>query len=75
MGGQNIDESQDTLGNIKDRAHTIQHAATSTTDHTFPSGTINFLRADGTWSTPSGGAGTLVETHIPMIQLATALTI
>ena len=59
MGGQNINENTDTLGIIKDKAHTIQHAATSTADHTFPSGTANFLRADGTFAAPpSGGGGT-----------------
>ena len=58
MGGQNINENTDTLGIIKDKAHTIQHAATSTADHTFPSGTANFLRADGTFAAPPTGSGT-----------------
>jgi len=58
MGGQDINESQDTLGNLRDKAHTIQHAATSTADHTFPSGTANYLRADGTWTEPPTGSGT-----------------
>ena len=58
MGGQNIDETQDTLGIIKGKAHTVQHAATSTADHTFPSGTANFLRADGTFAAPPTGSGT-----------------
>lgn len=64
MGGQNIDESQDTLGIIKAKAHTIQHAATSTADHTFPGGTANYLRADGSWVTPPTGSGTPSDTVI-----------
>ena len=58
MGGININEGTDSLGNIKDKAHTIQHAATNTVDHTFPGGTANFLRADGTFAAPPGGGGT-----------------
>ena len=33
-----------------------------------------YLRGDQTWGTPTGG-GALVETHIPMINLAVAQTI
>lgn len=37
--------------------HDRQHAVVSTDDHTFPGGTSNFLRADGTWATPPSGGG------------------
>lgn len=39
--------------------HAQQHSVTSLTDHTFPGGTTNFLRADGTWSAPPAGGGGL----------------
>jgi len=35
--------------------HTRQHTVTETADHTFPGGTTTFLRADGTFATPTGG--------------------
>ena len=43
---------------------------TSTTEGVVPQsggGTINFLRADGTWAIPSGGGGTIITsgTSIP----------
>ena len=34
--------------------HDRQHSVTSTSDHTFPGGTTNFLRSDGTFAAPSG---------------------
>ena len=37
--------------------HDRQHATDSATDHTFPGGTTNFLRADGTWAAPPSGGG------------------
>jgi hypothetical protein len=35
--------------------HARQHAVTSSADHTFPGGTTDFLRADGTFATPTAG--------------------
>ena len=58
MAGLNINEGVDSLGNIKDKTHTIQHTMASTADHVFPAGTVNFLRADGTWAAPPSGSGT-----------------
>ena len=37
--------------------------------------TTAYLKGDLTWSVITGGGGVLVETHIPLIQLATASTI
>ena len=74
MGGQNIDESQDTLALIKAKAHTIQHAATSTADHTFPGGTANYLRADGSFAAPSTGSGTPSGTVIAETAYAAGST-
>lgn len=42
-----------THAQLHDRAHSV----TSASDHTFPGGTANFLRADGTFATPAGGGG------------------
>lgn len=36
--------------------HAKQHVITATADHTFPGGTTNFLRSDGTFAAPPGGA-------------------
>ena len=36
--------------------HDRQHSITDSADHTFPGGTSTFLRADGTFATPSGGS-------------------
>ena len=55
--------------------HARQHSVTSAPDHTFPGGETTYLRADGLFATPSGGAGTLVETHIPLVSLAVAQAI
>jgi hypothetical protein len=37
--------------------HARQHSVTSASDHTFPGGTTNFLRADGQFAAPPGGGG------------------
>ena len=37
--------------------HDRQHSITSASDHTFPGGTTNFLREDGTFAAPPGGSG------------------
>ena len=37
--------------------HTRLHTVVDTLDHTFPGGTANFRRADGTWNAPGGGGG------------------
>lgn len=47
----------DLTGVAADQHHVRQHAATSTADHTFPGGTTNFLRADGSWAAPPQGGG------------------
>lgn len=49
-------------GVTADQHHVRQHAATSAGDHTFPGGTSNFLRADGTFAAPpaDGGGPTIV---------------
>ena len=41
--------------NLSSILHDQQHSITSLSDHTFPGGTTNFLRADGEWHEPSGG--------------------
>jgi hypothetical protein len=38
------------------QAHDRQHSITSGSDHTFPGGTTNFLRADGIFAAPAGGS-------------------
>lgn len=40
--------------------HARQHSATSVADHTFPGGTTNFMRADGTFAAPPGGSAAAV---------------
>lgn len=37
--------------------HARQHSVTAVSDHTFPGGTTNFLREDGTFAAPPGGGG------------------
>jgi hypothetical protein len=57
-----------TLGltTVASNSHARQHSITSTDDHTFPGGSVNFLRADGTFAAPpgSGGGGTLPGVEI-----------
>lgn len=36
--------------------HDRQHSVTAAADHSFPGGTTQFLRSDGVFATPSGGA-------------------
>ena len=43
-----------SLADLHNRAHTVS----ATADHVFPSGTVNYLRADGTWAEPPTGSGT-----------------
>jgi len=43
-----------SLADLHNRAHTVS----ATADHVFPSGTANYLRADGTWAEPPTGSGT-----------------
>lgn len=43
--------------------HDRQHSITATADHTFPGGTTTFLRADGTFATPSGGGTAEILTN------------
>jgi hypothetical protein len=45
-----------TAGHTHAQLHNQQHSITSASDHTFPGGTTTFLRADGTFATPSGGS-------------------
>ena len=46
-----------TAGHTHGQLHDRQHSVISTSDHTFPGGTTNFLRADGTWAAPPSGSG------------------
>lgn len=48
-----------THAQLHDRVHDID----STDDHTFPGGTTNFLREDGTFAEPPGGTGTDLQTR------------
>lgn len=40
-----------------DKAHDRLHDIDGVDDHTFPGGTTTYLRADGTFATPTGGTG------------------
>lgn len=40
----------------------------------YPGGTTNFLRADGIFAVPPGGAGTAKESFIPFVTLSTEVT-
>lgn len=48
----------DLTGVTADQHHARQHAATSASDHTFPGGTTDFLRADGSFAAPASGGMT-----------------
>lgn len=49
------------------------HGIVTTIHGSFPGGTTNFLRADGTFAAPAGG-GTTKESHIPLLALSTEVT-
>ena len=46
-----------TVASLAD-IHSRQHTISATADHVFSSGTVNYLRADGTWAEPPTGSGT-----------------
>jgi hypothetical protein len=52
----NHDAAYSAIGHTHAQLHNQQHGITSS-DHTFPGGTTNFLREDGTWAAPAGGPG------------------
>ena len=53
--------------------HARLHSIIGASDHdSFPGGTTNFLRADGTFAAPGGGN---LESHIPLLILGTAIVI
>lgn len=58
----NHDSSYATTGHTHANDHARQHSITSASDHTFPGGTTDFLRADGIFATPSGGSSNPVYT-------------
>ena len=55
--GQSATHTHATHDTAHANDHAKQHSVTSGADHTFPGGTTNFLRADGTFAAPSGGGG------------------
>jgi hypothetical protein len=54
LGHSNANDHANTLD------HARQHSTTSASDHTFPGGTTTFLRADGTYATPTASPPVLV---------------
>lgn len=54
--GAGVTSHDELNGVTANQHHNQQHSITSTSDHTFPGGTSTYLRADGSFATPSGGA-------------------
>lgn len=67
-GGGGVSNHNQLAGVTSDQHHARLHTVINAADHTFPGGTTNFLREDGSWQPPSGGGHTIEDEGTPLTQ-------